>query len=604
MRPRRLTKLDPHEVSLVRRGANLKKFLVHKSEDAAMSAADVLEEVIKGDWEEGKHPRADDGKFGGGGGVRPATTLGHTESGKTVQQHGEYKSAAVKAVREKHGDFTAKDHLDAGRLHHQAGNTKLADAHMKASAQIAQENKTRRTRENLAASNEKLTERHGFKPARKPVQKADEMTEDQRWLLEYVAKSLGAEAIDALLDEADFDLPDDATEDQLWTAEQVEKAFGRKFGPPRATVPNPRMVQAMARQPAPLRQPPVAAAGALPVPAAPVAPAAVPPQQQPVIAQQTGAPPVAPAADIAQPLGAQLPLAAGGGLSDPAQGALKAIARILAPYKNEIQADDVAGVLEGIGIPTGEPDEDDVGDGTDDGTGDTTDAADAGEPPPTDAQPPPPRNRLDARPEYVALSLEAKPNNGEVDPMSIDLSAFPPAQRHQMEAVLKSLADDANKAWDDEKKTLIEKNAALEKRFNEEHERRVMKEYVAKAEGFDRLGAPTDKMARVLKVLNDADPELLKDLEAVLKGLNEQLVVNDELGGVMHETGSRQSGGSASSAQAKLDQLVDGYVAKDGEASLSRHQKMARILKSEDGKKLAREVDLDNERRKRRFGAA
>src|SRR3954469_554954 len=43
----RLRIQDPHEISLVGRGANLKKFLVHKSEDeAAPAAADFLEAII------------------------------------------------------------------------------------------------------------------------------------------------------------------------------------------------------------------------------------------------------------------------------------------------------------------------------------------------------------------------------------------------------------------------------------------------------------------------------------------------------------------------------------------------------------------------------
>jgi hypothetical protein len=541
MPPRSRLKIpDPHEISLVRRGANLKKFLVHKSDDGdAPPASDVLEQLIV----------------------------------KAAQKQGEDVPPP--------GAVPAK--VKPNRKPPEDGDAPPGEA------------------------NPDEQDEPG-KPKAK-VLKAEQLDPDRLWLLEFVAKELGGETRQAILAGTPLTAPESPTEDQAWVMAEVEKAFGgfgRKFGPPRRPAgPDPRMAQAMARQ--------VPAAAAPPPGAAyqPAPPAAMPPPQaqaqHPIVQQGQMAPPVAPAADIAQPqLAAQLPLSAGGGLSSPAQDALKACARILAPHKAEITADSVAGMLDAIGIPTGGGEPDPNADGLDEGEGDEN-APEGAVPPvaPQDSA----RQNLDGKPEYVALSLDSKTHHDEVDPM--DLSAFPPAQRTQMETVLKSLAADANKelveksaAWDKERKELIEKNEAIEKRLNEERDQRAMAQYVAKAEEYGHLGADAQKLAKVLKALEDADPELRKDHEAVLKGLNGQIAINDELGGLMGETGSRQSSGGGSTAQAKLDQLADGYVAKDGEGSLSRAQKMARVLKSDEGKRLALEIDRENERKKRRFGAA
>lgn len=515
---RRLTRLEPHEVSLVPRGANLKKFLVHKSDEGGDDAADVLAAIIAKAAEPWRVP--------------PKKEKGEAEEVETPP-------AAKGAAPPKVPPAPSKDKPDE------------EDDEAKEKARAAKA---------------------------EAVKKAA-LDEDSLYLLELVVKNFGEDVV--RLFEAGKDAPfeGEMTDDQRWVAERVEKAWGRRFGPPQRPV----------APTAPPMHPDAAAAMQ--------APQAGPPQQQPVHVQQgPGTPPVSPAADVANPLGNQLP-AQGLTMSAPAQGALKAVARILAPHKGEITADSVAEVLDAIGIPTGaaeEPQEEDENE--------------------EEAGPPaaPPANsagqKLDGKPEYVALSMDSEPDrNEDAMPVQVDLSAFPPTQRAAMEQVVKSLEASAKEtATELEKvnKSLADENSTLKKRLDDQEGERVLKQHIATAEQFDRLGAKPEQMGRILKTLHEKDPELGKELEAVLKGANEQLAMADELdGGLLAEQGSSQGGSRGGSAQAQLDALIDGHVQK-AEAGQTRAQVAVKVQKSAEGRRLRKLIEKENADRVRRFGAA
>lgn len=438
-------------------------------------------------------------------------------------------------------------------------------------------------------------------------------------------------------------MPNAMSTEQAVAVEEVMKGFGspRHVAAARGQPPKPPRMppQPVVAAPRVAPAPAVAAPRAAPAAAAPqpvVAPAAQPaaaatpdPGTQPAVS-----PAVDPAAD---------PNAQGAGmapaLSSPAQAALRATARILAPHKGELSADDVAEVLNAIGIPCGGDDE------GQEGAGGENDG-----------------ELLDGDPNYVALSLgddvhvdvplsgatgwaqklrmkkpdevqddhhsgamaaaksayvDALSKNGyklsdkakepEEPSMSgepvakgdLDLSAFPAAQRVQMEAVFKGHAELVQT-----NKELIQKNTELSQQIAVERETRVMKAFEEKASAYDRLGAPKEKLAKILKTVSEANPEMQAELESILKSANEQLAMGDEFGGIMEETGSRASGSGATggSAQARLDAMIDGYVAKSGEEELTRSQIARKIQKSAEGKRLVAEIDQDNERMKRRIG--
>jgi hypothetical protein len=439
------------------------------------------------------------------------------------------------------------------------------------------------------------------------------------------------------------------SDEQAAAVEEVMKAFGnsRRMAAARGQPPKPPRMPPTPAQPVP-RVPPSPAvpaprvapaqAAAQPAVPAPAAPTAAPAQPVVAAADPATAPPVSPAVDPAADPNAQ-----GAGmapaLSSPAQAALRATARILAPHKGELTADDVEEVLNAIGIACS-PD-DDQGDVASGGENDG--------------------DLLDGDPDYVALSLgddvhvdvpmggatgwaqklrmkkpdevqddhhsgamaaaksayvDALSKNGyklsdkakepEEPSMSgepvakgdLDLSAFPAAQRTQMEAIFKGHTELVQT-----NKELIEKNAELSKQIAVERETRVMKAFEEKASAYDRLGAPKEKLAKILKTVSEANPEMQAELESILKSANEQLALGDDFGGIMEETGSRASGTPAGgSAQAKLDALADGYVAKSGEEDLSRAQVMRKVMKSAEGRRLVAEIDADNERMKRRLG--
>lgn len=152
------------------------------------------------------------------------------------------------------------------------------------------------------------------------------------------------------------------------------------------------------------------------------------------------------------------------------------------------------------------------------------------------------------------------------------LKAVPAEQRPGMEAIFKAQSE------------LIEKNTSLEKELKVEREARVEKELIAKADQFTHLGVEKSELVAIMRELKSKAPEALEKFEKVLKAGDKQI----KEGKLFDTLGSSLSKSGGSDAEAKLEALVDTYVAKS-DGSSSRMDIYDRVLKTEEGKRLYKE---------------
>lgn len=293
-------------------------------------------------------------------------------------------------------------------------------------------------------------------------------------------------------------------------------------------------------------------------------------------------------------------------LSERAQAALKAIARIMSPFKDELTSDHVGAVAHEVGLG-----------------GSKTEAAD--EATPEDEELEHMDKSFEAVPEGVeeehhaeALNMARKSYGEHLKKMgyrkypdaemqqkmksksadmqdeddededetegesvgkiskSLDLSAFPKGQRSQLEQVFKS-----HNALARENKEQISKIGELQEELKFEKDLRLKKEYLEKAKSFKHLGANTEKLATVLKTLAEKDVDAFKEVEAVLKAADRQIAVGGSLYG---EIGTRGTS-DATDPEARLNALVESVVAK-ADGSKSRHEIYEQVLKTAEGKRL------------------
>lgn len=289
---------------------------------------------------------------------------------------------------------------------------------------------------------------------------------------------------------------------------------------------------------------------------------------------------------------------AGQPLSDHAQAALKAMGRIGAPFKDEINQSHIAQVMNEVGVGAGQEQPGDnptkegkvemsmeapEGVSSEDHTQGMDEAHKAymGHMEKLGYQKyPSPQPTTKAK-----ASDEEEEDEGEEDDVSktavtkgdsgLDLSAFPKEQRPQLEAIFKSFGE--------KNKELVEKNANLEKELRTERDERVSKEFKEKATAFKHLGTNTDDLAKVMKSMSEKDPESFKVLEKTLKAADEQIAKGD----LFKELGSK-GGTSVGDAEAKLDALVDSVVQKSG-GEKTRDQIYSEVLKTAEGKRLYKE---------------
>lgn len=291
---------------------------------------------------------------------------------------------------------------------------------------------------------------------------------------------------------------------------------------------------------------------------------------------------------------------AGAGLSDRAQAALKAVARIIAPFKDELSDDHMDAVQDAVGIHS---------DKTEDGVGKDHMAAI-----PEGVSDEHHAEALDMAKKAYGAHLEKmgyrkypdqQPENtnkskhgleddddddedGEDDvdksavtkSASLDLSAFPEKQRGQLELIFK-----ANNELAEKNKELVQKADKLEKAIADRDAKDEHREIVQKAEEFTHLGLPKEE---IIEQLKDAKKMGEKSYARVCKSF-ETLNVQSKESGLFKELGSRQGGTGVGDAEAKLERLVDTVVQKS-EGGMSRAAIYDEVLKTDEGKKLYAEM--------------
>lgn len=314
--------------------------------------------------------------------------------------------------------------------------------------------------------------------------------------------------------------------------------------------------------------------------------------------------------------------------------ALTAIARILAPWKNEISAADVGATLERVGIASADAEEaplpDDAADdeqppldedgnpvassddseaaaveGEGEGDVERQEAAQAAAglsmSPPAGVNPSHHAKAMSAAKEAYIDALykmtdddptndpedEAMPVKKNQEGEGTDLSAFTPEQQAQMAAIFKSQSD----AHEAQVAELKEQLAAAKAEA-------VQKSYVAKARNFPRLGAKAEDLVKVFAAVGE-NSEAASALDGILKSAHEQLAYGDDHG-IFTELGSAAMGESdaADRAEDAIAAMVDGKVAKsDGDKGPSPSKAYREVLKSAEGRKVMAKHDRQHMRR-------
>jgi|WetSurMetagenome_2_1015567.scaffolds.fasta_scaffold120411_2 hypothetical protein len=285
-----------------------------------------------------------------------------------------------------------------------------------------------------------------------------------------------------------------------------------------------------------------------------------------------------------------------GGLSTRAQAALKAVVRILTPFKEEINDDildqtlgaagfgvmeDEGGAPEDAGSPMeGEAGEKEAMCKEEDLMG-AKDAANKAykahlakmgyqKYPPAEMQMKSVQKDIDGdeaededeEEESVGKSAVMKADG------TLDLSAVPASVRPALEAIYKGNLE------------LVKKNADLEKQLKEERDQRKTKEFVEKAAGFKNLGADKAELATVLKSLAETNPEAYEKIEKTLQAADTQI----GKGTLFGEIGSSQSAKGGSNWD-MIEKAAEGWVAKSGQ-NMTKAQAVEAFLVTKDGQKM------------------
>lgn len=329
-------------------------------------------------------------------------------------------------------------------------------------------------------------------------------------------------------------------------------------------------------------------------------------------------------------------------LSDRAQAALKAVYRILLPFKAEITDADIDELAETIGV--GQADESDAPTDSDDVVAEDEEVAQSADQDKDKDQGDEMANKADDqdKPAFLkaadvkaedhqaamkaakeaykkalgatnkAADDESEESDKKEDGVtkSADITKSPdwaslPAQvRAHFESVTKS-ADAEKRAW-------IEKSAGLEARVRKMEDEKEMAGYQAIVKSELRgLSLDVDKTCKVMKSLASVGPEELEGYVSHLRSLNEQVKVNksfESAGGLFGSAG--QSAGAAhsgqissyasseSGAQAKADELAKQYqashVAKADGTSMSFNDAYAAIMATPQGVDLYEQITRES----------
>jgi hypothetical protein len=153
-----------------------------------------------------------------------------------------------------------------------------------------------------------------------------------------------------------------------------------------------------------------------------------------------------------------------------------------------------------------------------------------------------------------------------------DLDGVPDEQRATLEPVFKA------------QEAIISELKDTRERLEKSEQALAEKQYIAKAKDELPALAAADKLGPVLKAAAESlAEETFGELEAILKAANEQV----ETGDLFKELGrtALTSEDTAGDAWSQLEKAAEAIVEKDGE-TLTREQKIDRVLKTEEGQKL------------------
>lgn len=162
-----------------------------------------------------------------------------------------------------------------------------------------------------------------------------------------------------------------------------------------------------------------------------------------------------------------------------------------------------------------------------------------------------------------------------------DLSAFTDKQKEALTPIFKAF-DDVKKKLDDS----TAENTKLKEELKVERDARVLKKHEEQTATLKHLGADSKELAKILKGLEETDPEAHKKMTSILSAADEQVRVAKSSGsGLFGELGSRLPADGASDAEAKLQQLVDSVVQKS-DGSRTPAEIYSDVLRTPEGQRL------------------
>ena len=287
-------------------------------------------------------------------------------------------------------------------------------------------------------------------------------------------------------------------------------------------------------------------------------------------------------------------------LSEGAKAALKAVARILTPFKEEISDSDVDGILADLGI------QEDAG---------MMDEAEKMKKSKEDEDKKEAAKKSKEEDDKKEAAKKSKEDGEEEDDVK-KLFAIPSdvKEEHAVEALSKAKeamdehlekmgyakypdAEMAQKAKGDDEvekskyshvfkanKDLIQKAAKLEKELSDIRKENSTKEIVQKAASFDRLGLKKEDVIEVLTAAKEMGPTHYEKICKHYSALNEQA----KTGSLFAELGSKLGNNGASDAEAKIDAAVAQIVQKS--KGVSKEQAYSDFLMTAEGKALYNEV--------------
>lgn len=265
-------------------------------------------------------------------------------------------------------------------------------------------------------------------------------------------------------------------------------------------------------------------------------------------------------------------------LSEGAQAAMKAVARILMPFKEELSPEDMGAVCESLGMSEGADSDLEKEKGDED-----KDKMDMEK----DKEGSEDLKKLFAIPEDVKEEHAAEALEKAKDAMGEHLEKLGYEKYKSEEPAMKSKEDEVEKSKYahvfKSNQDLIKKNADLEKIVKSMQAKELDKELVQKAASFTHLGLSKDDVVEVLKEAKNVSEKHYEKVCKQYSALNEQAKKSNMFG----EVGSRLSNNGASDAEAKIDAAVATIVKKAG---VTKEQAYTDFMTTAEGKDLYREM--------------